>query len=314
MSEGEPTPGRTVDWDAASYDSLADPQEEWAREVLERLELRGDETVLDAGCGSGRVTRLLIERLPRGRVIAVDASPSMIDDGARGVATLRTRRCSPTSPSSSSTEPVDAIFSNATFHWVLDHDRLFQRLHAALRPGGQLEAQCGGEGNVAEFERAIEALSGDERFAPYLRGTLLPWNFAGVGETEVRLERAGFEAVRLWLERKRFQPRDPRAYLRASGLASHLDRLPENLHEQFVDAVTGSMPRPLVLDYVRLNISARRPVMAADLRPRIAPVPGTGSARRSLRAARRLLEAIDEFEFDGVGWSAAPPSTPMGPR
>jgi trans-aconitate 2-methyltransferase len=156
-------------------------------------------------------------------------------------------------------EPVDAVFSNATFHWVLDHDRLFRRLHAALRPGGRLEAQCGGEGNVAEFERAIDALSGDERFAPYLRGTLRPWKFAGVGETEVRLERAGFEAVRLWLERKRFQPRDPRGYLRASGLASHLDRLPEDLHEAFVDAVTGSMPRPLVLDYVRLNISAQRP-------------------------------------------------------
>ena len=114
-------------------------------------------------------------------------------------------------------EPVDAIFSNATFHWVLDHDRLFRRLHAALRSGGRLEAQCGGEGNVAEFERAIEALGGDERFAPYLRGTLQPWKFAGVGETEVRLERAGFVAVRMWLERKRFQPRDPRGYLRASA-------------------------------------------------------------------------------------------------
>jgi trans-aconitate 2-methyltransferase len=151
------------------------------------------------------------------------------------------------------------VFSSATFHWVLDHDRLFQRLHAALRSGGRLEAQCGGEGNVAEFERAIDALSGDERFAPYLRGTLRPWKFAGVGETEARLERAGFAVDRLWLERKRFQPRDPRGYLRASGLASHLARLPDDLHDAFVDAVTGSMPRPLVLDYVRLNISARRP-------------------------------------------------------
>ena len=258
MSEGEPTQGRTVDWDAASYDSLADPQEEWAREVLERLELRGDETVLDAGCGSGRVTRLLIERLPRGRVIAVDASPSMIEM-VQGVLRPSDQALLANLTELELDETVDAIFSSATFHWVLDHDQLFQRLHAALRPGGRLEAQCGGEGNVAEFERAIEALSGDERFAPYLRGMLRPWKFAGVGETEVRLERAGFEAVRLWLERKRFQPREPRDYLRASGLASHLDRLPEDLHEEFVDAVAGSMPRPLVLDYVRLNISARRP-------------------------------------------------------
>jgi trans-aconitate 2-methyltransferase len=258
VSAEEPTPGRTVDWDAASYDSFADPQEEWAREVLARLELRGGETVLDAGCGSGRVTRLLVERLPRGRVIAVDGSPSMVDM-VQDVLRPEDRALLANLTELELDDPVDAIFSSATFHWVLDHDRLFQRLHAALRPGGQLEAQCGGEGNVAEFERALDALSGDERFAPYLRGTLQPWKFAGVGETEVRLERAGFAAVRLWLERKRFQPRDPRGYLRASGLASHLDRLPEHLHEQFVDAVAGSMPRPLVLDYVRLNISARRP-------------------------------------------------------
>jgi trans-aconitate 2-methyltransferase len=258
VTEGEPTPGGAVDWDAASYDRLADPQEEWGRQVLERLELRGDETVLDAGCGSGRVTRLLIERLPQGRVIAVDGSPSMLDT-VRDVLRPQDEALLANLTELELDEPVDAIFSNATFHWVLDHDRLFGRLHAALRPGGRLEAQCGGEGNVAEFERAIDALSGDERFAPYLRGTLRPWKFAGVGETEVRLERAGFLVTRLWLERKRFQPPDPRAYLRAAGLASHLERLPDDLHEAFVDAVTGSMPRPLVLDYVRLNISARRP-------------------------------------------------------
>jgi trans-aconitate 2-methyltransferase len=258
VSEGEPTPGSTVDWDAASYDRLAEPQEEWGRQVLERLELRGDETVLDAGCGSGRVTRLLIERLPQGRVIAVDGSPSMLD-AARAVLRPSDQAVLANLTELELDEPVDAVFSNATFHWVLDHDRLFRRLHAVLHPGGRLEAQCGGEGNVAEFERAIDALSGDERFAPYLRGTLRPWNFAGVGETEARLERAGFVVARLWLERRRVQPRDPRGYPRATGLAWHLDRLPDDLHEAFVDAVTGSMPRPLVLDYVRLNISARRP-------------------------------------------------------
>jgi trans-aconitate 2-methyltransferase len=258
VSDDQPTPGDAVDWDAATYDTLADPQEEWGREVLERLDLRGDETVLDAGCGSGRVTRYLIERLPHGKVVAVDASPSMIDM-AREVLRDQDQALLADLTELELDEPVDAVFSSATFHWVLDHDRLFQRLHAALRSGGRLEAQCGGEGNVAEFERAIDALSGDERFAPYLRGTLRPWKFAGVGETEARLERAGFAVGRLWLERKRFQPRDPRGYLRASGLASHLARLPDDLHDAFVDAVTGSMPRPLVLDYVRLNISARRP-------------------------------------------------------
>ena len=75
-----------VDWDAATYHRVADNQEEWGREVLDRLELKGDETVLDAGCGSGRVTRLLLERLPEGRVIGVDAAPSMIEEARANLA------------------------------------------------------------------------------------------------------------------------------------------------------------------------------------------------------------------------------------
>ncbi|MBA3328711.1 MAG: methyltransferase domain-containing protein, partial [Solirubrobacterales bacterium] len=120
-----------------------------AAEVLHRLDLRGDETVLDAGCGSGRVTRMLLDRLPRGRVIAVDASPDMVgrareelgpgaDVRRADLATLRLQTA----------ESVDAVFSNAVFHWVDDHDALFASLAGALRPGGRLVAQCGGEGNV----------------------------------------------------------------------------------------------------------------------------------------------------------------------
>jgi trans-aconitate 2-methyltransferase len=251
---------RAVDWDATSYDRLADPQEEWGREVLARLELRGDETVLDAGCGSGRVTRLLLERLPNGRVIGVDASPSMIELARKAFADearveLRVLDLAELELDA----PVDAIFSNATFHWILDHQRLFTRLHGALRPGGPIEAQCGGEGNVAEWTRAIEAAEGDERFSAYLRGIPAAYNFASVGDTELRLARAGFDVHRVWLERKTVTPREPREFVRSMGLAKQLDRLPPELHDEYVDAILGSLPRPLRLEYVRLNMSARRP-------------------------------------------------------
>ncbi len=88
-------------------------------------------------------------------------------------------------------EAVDAVFSNATFHWILDHRRLFARLHAALRPGGALEAQCGGIGNLDEFLNSLENVNGDERFAPYVRGVASTWNFASPGDTELRLQTAG---------------------------------------------------------------------------------------------------------------------------
>src|SRR5215218_10706344 len=129
------TDGPHRDWDGATYDRIADPMTRWGTGVLERLPLAGDETVLDAGCGSGRVTERLLERLPRGRVIAADASESMIEKAREKlgdrvdylVADLTELELS---------EPVDVVFSTATFHWISDHDRLFARLHAALVPGG----------------------------------------------------------------------------------------------------------------------------------------------------------------------------------
>jgi trans-aconitate 2-methyltransferase len=258
MSEGGP-----VEWDAKAYHQVAAPQEEWGREVLARLALRGDETVLDAGCGSGRVTALLLERLPDGQVIGVDASSQMIEHATENLSPFGDRVELIVSDllALELDEQVDAVFSNATFHWILDHERLFTRLHELLRPGGSLEAQCGGKGNIAEWERALESLQGDERFADYLSGMVAATNFASVGDTRDRLERAGLEVepAGVWLEPRTVEPPDPRAFARTVVLAKHLARLPESLHDEFIDAVLGSMSRPLILEYVRLNISAHRP-------------------------------------------------------
>lgn len=249
-----------VDWDAATYHRVANNQEEWGIEVLDRLVLRGSERVLDAGCGSGRATKLLLQRLPEGRVIGVDAAPSMVEEARSNLAEfgdrveLRVENLTELELD----EPVDAVFSNAAFHWIADHELLFARMAAALRPGGALEAQCGGEGNVAEWKRAVEAAIGDERFAPYFRGMPQPWNFASVGDTEARLERAGFAVGRIWLEERVIEPSEPRDYVRSVGLNPHLARVPEELRDDFIDTVLGSMLRPLRLDYVRLNISARK--------------------------------------------------------
>jgi trans-aconitate 2-methyltransferase len=246
------------DWDASTYDRVSDIQAEWSREVIDRLELRGDETVLDAGCGSGRVTKLLLERLPEGRVIAVDASASMIGKAREELPGDRTEFIVSDLLDLELSEAVDAIFSNATLHWILDHRRLFARLHAALRPGGRLEAQCGGLGNLDEFLNSLENVNGDERFAPYVRGIASTWNFASPGDTEIRLRDAGFENERCWLEERLEKPREPRDFLRVVCCGPHLERLPEGLREAYLSAVLEYGPRPLTLDYVRLNISAKR--------------------------------------------------------
>jgi trans-aconitate 2-methyltransferase len=251
--------GAARTWDANTYHRVSGPHVQWAREVLDRLELRGDETVLDAGCGSGRVTRLLVERLPRGKVIAVDASAQMVarareelgrdaDVREADLAALRLH----------DGERADAAFSNAVFHWVPDHDRLFAALAGALRPGGVLSAQCGGAGNVARLHEDAIAAGRDaglqERFARWGG----PWNFATPEQTEDRLRAAGFQDVRCWLQAWPVEPDEPRAFLQTVCLGPHLERLPENERERFLDAVMSRVGERPVLDYVRLNIVARR--------------------------------------------------------
>lgn len=238
-------------WDARTYDRSSGPQQEWATEVLGRLDgLAGDATVLDVGCGTGRVTEALLALVPRGRVRAIDASADMVALARARLGDRAEVWCQDVLDLDLET-PVDAIVSTATLHWVPDHDRLWARLAAALRPGGRLEAQCGGEGNIRRVREVIEAAAREH--APEL-AEWSPWVFAGPRETERRLHDAGFTAVRCWLEDRPANPEDVDAFVRTSILPAHLARLPDERRERFAAAVTSAVRLPL--DYVRLNISA----------------------------------------------------------
>jgi trans-aconitate 2-methyltransferase len=246
----------TRSWDGAAYDRLSTPMEEMGREVMERLELRGDETVLDAGCGSGRLTEALRDRVPDGRVIGVDVSASMIDAARRRLGPDADLRVADLVGLDFGGATVDAVFSTATFHWIADHDALFRSLRGVLRPGGRLVAQCGGAGNIASVHAAARQASDDPPFRPHFEGWSGPWNFATPEDTERRLHAAGFAEARCWLADRPVQPEDPREYLRTINLGAHLERLPEDLQYPFVDAVLARLGERPVLDYVRLNIDA----------------------------------------------------------
>ena len=252
------TAGANKDWDAGTYDRISDPQYQWALEQLERLPLRGDEVVLDAGCGSGRVTAELADRVPHGRVYAVDVAPSMVEHARAALGERATVSCQDLIQLSLP-EPVDAIFSNATFHWIHDHDALFASLHRALKPGGRLVAQCGGRGNIDAFRRLADDVAGEPPFREHFAGWERPWNYATDAETEARLSAAGFTDATCWLEPKSVTPSDARAFVQTVCLVRHLDPLPGELREPFVDRVLARAGEPLVLEYVRLNMTARRP-------------------------------------------------------
>jgi trans-aconitate 2-methyltransferase len=242
----------TREWDATAYERLAAPQTRWGRAVIDRLELDGHERVLDAGCGTGRVTTLLLERLPGGRVIALDGSSAMIAEASARFADeprveLVVADLTQPLPIDG---PVDAILSTATFHWITDHASLFRNLASVLRPGGQLVAQCGGAGNISSLERIISGMGhtfGGEK------------TFATAEETRARLEAAGFDDVDTWLndEPTPIPAEDLEAFMQTVCLGGIVDDMAPDERARFVHEVASRMPEP-VIDYVRLNIVARR--------------------------------------------------------
>ncbi len=246
---------RTRDWDATTYKRVALPHEDWARAVLDRLGLGGGETVLDAGCGSGRTTAIVIERLPEGRVIAVDGSPSMVEE-VRDVLRPGDEALVADLTKLELDEQVDAVFSTAVFHWILDHDALFARMRAALKDGGRFAAQCGGEGNIDGFRRAGEEVAAREPYAEHLGAFPKIWNYAAPDVTEERLRAAGFTDVRCWLEPWPVEPPEPAAYAKTVCLGPYVEKLPDGLRDEFVADVLATQDEPLVLEYVRLNIEA----------------------------------------------------------
>jgi trans-aconitate 2-methyltransferase len=240
-------------WDAHTYDRSSEPQQAWAAEVLQRLVgIAPDATVLDVGCGTGLVTEALLELVPRGRVLALDASAEMVALARSRLGDRATVWCQD-ALALELDGSVDAIVSTAALHWVPDHDRLWARLAGALRPGGVLEVQCGGEGNIDGVREVIEAVA--QELAPELVGWS-PWVFAGPQETQRRLRAAGFTATKCWLQERPTRPQDVDAFVRTSILAAHLERLPEKRREPFAAAVVAGVRLPL--DYVRLNVSAVR--------------------------------------------------------
>lgn len=248
----------TRDFDARTYHRVSNVHQNWADALLDRLGLAGDETVLDAGCGSGRVTLKLLDRLPEGHVVAVDGAPSMVAE-ARELLGDRATVLASDLVDLELDAPVDAVFSSAVFHWIPDHDALFRRLFAALKPGGRLVAQCGGHGNIARFREVADAVARREPYAAHLAGFTGVWNYQTAEATAQRLANAGFTDVATWLQPWETTPDEPEAFVRTICLNPQLEHLPAELHEAFVADVLSQAGEPLVLDYVRLNISARRP-------------------------------------------------------
>lgn len=266
MADGTQAPR---EWNASVYHRVSDPQFTWGKTVLERLPLRGNETVLDVGCGTGRLTEVLAERLPHGRAIGVDQSTNMLATARTAMRASVRGRVTFVRADASALPVVaraDAIFSTATFHWVRDHDRLFRSLFTALRPGGRLVAQCGGGPNIKRHHDRAAALMRQPEFARYYDAWTDPWEYADAGTTTARLEAAGFAdimarvipAPTVFPDRAAFVEFVTNVIFR-----HHIAPLPDDARKRaFVDTLADAAaadPVPFEVDYWRLDFDATRP-------------------------------------------------------
>ena len=258
-----------TEWNAASYHKVSGPQTSWGQKVLNRLQVNGDERAIDAGCGSGRLTGDLMERLPNGRLIAIDRSWNMLMTARANLRPVLGSRVSfvqVSLPDLPFAGWADLVFSTATFHWVLDHERLFRSLFAALVPGGRLVAQCGGGPNLErQHQRAAALMRLPSHVAHFAQWTE-PWEFADADTTRARLAAAGFTDIATRVTAAPVVQPDRAAFVEFVThviFRPHLARLPDtsrrtSVVEELASPSAGDAI-PFELDYWRLEFDATRP-------------------------------------------------------
>ena len=231
-------------WNAAEYAANSAVQQGWARELIDRLQLRGDEHILDVGCGDGKVTAELARAVPRGRVLGVDASPEMIAFAQKAFPPAKSPnlkfRLGDARKLAGIGTGFHLFFSNAALHWVDDHEAILRGAAAVLAPGGRLMISCGGKGNAHDVFLALRPELRLQRWRGFFREMPAPYFFHSADEYKKWLPKFGFKTNQL-----RLAPKEVR-YAGAEGFATwlratwlpYVQRVPENLRADFITAVT----------------------------------------------------------------------------
>ena len=257
------------EWKSADYHRLSDPQYGWGLKVLKKLQarnLRGDEHILDAGCGSGRVTAELLKTFPKAKVTGVDASANMVQEARKTLEPFDDRISIEQVDllDLAAEQEFDVVFSTAVFHWIQDHDHLFANLLRALRPGGLLLAQCGGGPNLRKLRERADRVRREPRFSRYFENWEKVWEYPGPELEAERLRRAGFIEISTALEEALTTlPDEPtyRAFCATVTLGPYVQKLPEELQDTFLDPIVEEAAKdhpPFTLDYWRLNLQGKK--------------------------------------------------------
>ncbi len=231
-------------WIAADFAANSIVQQTWARELIARLKLRGDERILDVGCGDGKVTAEIARALQRGSATGVDASPQMIKFAQKAFPSKKSPNLEFRVMDARRIKfdrQFDLVFSNAALHWVDDHQAILRGMASVLKSGGRLIVSCGGKGNAQDVFVALRPEMRLKRWCGYFRRMPKPYFFYAPGDYEKWLPKFGFKINTLKLA-----PKDATyagtdgfaAWLRTTWLP-YVQRVPENLREEFIAAVTS---------------------------------------------------------------------------
>ncbi|MBE9018318.1 SAM-dependent methyltransferase [Chroococcidiopsis sp. CCALA 051] len=204
-------------WNPEDYAKNSDAQLKWAQELRETLDLQGNESILDVGCGDGKITADFAKTLPQSRAIGVDSSAEMIAYATRTYTTAQypnlTFACVDARSLNFERE-FDLCFSNAALHWVDNHQAFLRGANRALRSGGRLVISCGGKGGAADVLQVFSEVIARKHWSNYFDGFHNPYFFYSDREYAPWLNETGFKVERLELV-----PKDM-AHVGKEGLAS----------------------------------------------------------------------------------------------
>jgi trans-aconitate methyltransferase len=230
-------------WDASDYADHSTVQQKWAKELLGKLNLTGNESLLDIGCGDGKVTAEIASYLKDGNVVGIDNSEEMISLAKNKFPSITYPNLSfikQDARSLSFCQEFDVVFSNAVLHWVLDHRPVLKGIYQALKPNGWVVVQMGGKGNASQVVEVVNEIMEKDAWKGHFEYFSFPYGFYSPEEYEPWLIEAGFGIVSLELKPKNMvhENKDKfKGWFRTTWLP-YLHRIPLKLQENFIDIVT----------------------------------------------------------------------------
>ncbi len=260
-------------WNAADYEQHSQAQQLWARELIGKLALTGVETVLDLGCGDGKVTAELATCVSQGSVLGVDSSDAMIQLANQRYPVTQYPNLSFVQMDARQLDFIqyfDVVFSNAALHWVKDHRPVIEGIYRSLKPGGRILLQMGGKGNAEEILSVLEQVQSEPKWHPYFEHFEFPYGFYGTDEYNALLQASGFNIKRLQLIPKDMQHTGQQGlegWIRTTWLP-YTAAIPNALRDAFISAIASRYLERVPLDVdgiahvamVRIEVEASRPV------------------------------------------------------